>query len=334
MTITNQTLDVLSLEMEVAVSDYMYIAYIILGLSSCSANATLIWIIIRKKSFHTISNILVVSLASSDFMLGIVVSPMEMVHHLLPEFIMEGYGCLAHQVLMIFVPVVSICHLLLVAVERFVKIVFPLHYHSIATRFRTAVLIVLAWTAPFVLSMMPFMGLHANMEPNSTNTGCATLNRLLCPYLYSVVALICIICIIMAILYSKIIKIALHHAKQIRCTSVPRLSNVKVWRLAELRALTVLLMTVLYFILSWTPFSVSVIDECVANITPDYSTTAVFIAYFNSTVNPIMYGIGNKELRNSFLGMCWRRKENRVVPVVTGLTNITLHQINMTETKV
>jgi hypothetical protein len=47
-----------------------------------------------------------------------------------------------------------------------------------------------------------------------------------------------------------------------------------------------------------------------------------------------MYGIGNKELRNSFLGMCWRRKENRVVPVVTGLTNITLHQINMTETKV
>jgi hypothetical protein len=127
MTITNQTLDVLSLEMEVAVSDYMYIAYIILGLSSCFANATLIWIIIRKGSFHTISNILVVSLASSDFMLGIVVSPMEMVHHLLPEFILDGHCCLGHQVLMIFAPVVSICHLLLVAMERFVKIVFPLH---------------------------------------------------------------------------------------------------------------------------------------------------------------------------------------------------------------
>jgi hypothetical protein len=70
---------------------------------------------------------------------------------------------------------------------------------------------------------------------------------------------------------------SLHHAKQIRCTSVPRPSHVKVWRLAELRALTVLLIIVLYFILSWTPFSVSVIDECVANITPDYSTTAVFI---------------------------------------------------------
>ena len=192
--------------MEVAVSDFMYIAYIILGLSSCSASATLICIIIRKKSFHTISNIIVVCLPSSDFMLGIVVSPMEMVHHLLPEFILEGYGCLAHQVLMIFVPVVSICHLLLVAVELFVKIVFPLHYHSIATRFRTAVLVVLAWTAPFVLSMMPFMGLHANMGPNSTNTGCATFGLLPCPYLYSVVGLICIICIIMAVLYSKIIK--------------------------------------------------------------------------------------------------------------------------------
>lgn len=127
MTITNQTLDALSLQMEGAVSDYMYIAYIILGISSCSVNATLIWIIIRKKSFHTISNIIVVSLASSDFMLGIVVSPMKMVHHLLPEFILDGHCCLAHQVLMIFTPVVSICHLLLVAVERFVKIVFPLH---------------------------------------------------------------------------------------------------------------------------------------------------------------------------------------------------------------
>ena len=121
---------------------------------------------------------------------------------------------------------------------------------------------------------MPFMGLHANMGPNTTNMGCASLNLLPCSYLYSVVALICIICIILALLYSKILKIALHHAEQIRCTSVPRPSNVKVWRLTELRALTVLLMIVLYFILSWTPFSVSVIDECVANIPPDYSTTA------------------------------------------------------------
>jgi hypothetical protein len=70
------------------------------------------------KYFHTISNILVVSLASSDFMLGIVVSPMEMVHHLLPEFILDGHCCLGHQVLMIFAPVVSICHLLLVKEPR------------------------------------------------------------------------------------------------------------------------------------------------------------------------------------------------------------------------
>ncbi|XP_063406044.1 putative trace amine-associated receptor 3 [Mytilus trossulus] len=50
---------------------------------------------------------------------------------------------------MIFVPLVSIVHLLLVAVERFVKIVYPLHYHMIATRSRAVILIIFTWLFPF-----------------------------------------------------------------------------------------------------------------------------------------------------------------------------------------
>lgn len=78
---------------------------------------------------------------------------------------------------MICVPLVFIVHVLLVAVERFAKIVYPLHYHRIVTRSRSVVLIVLTWLFPFSVSLLPFMGIHQNMEStDNTDNACVTFS--------------------------------------------------------------------------------------------------------------------------------------------------------------
>ncbi|XP_063406045.1 adenosine receptor A2a-like [Mytilus trossulus] len=311
---------------------YMYISFIILGTTSCAANATLIWIILRNRNFRTISNVIIVSLATSDFLLGFIVSPMEMMHHLLPDFDVIGYGCLAHQVVMIFVPLVSIVHLLLVAIERFVKIVYPLHYHSIATRSRAVILIGLTWLFPFTVSLLPFMGIHQNMEStNTTDSTCATLDMLPCPYLNTVLGMIGVICVFMVILYSVIMKIAYRHAKELRKIRIPKQKG-KIFKSSELKALIVLVMTVMYFVLSWAPFSVSVIDECISGQIASYYTPAIFIAYFNSTVNPLIYGIGNRDLRNSFIAICSKQKRNEIAPFITATTAVSMTERKTAET--
>lgn len=300
---------------------YMYVAYMVLGITSCSANGTLIWIILRNRNFITTSNVIIVSLAASDFALGFIVSPMEMMHDLLPNFDIVGYGCLAHQVIMIFIPLVSIVHLLLVAVERFIMIVFPLHYHSIATTSRIALLLVAGWCFPLSLCILPFAGVHQNMvRVNGTSGTCSTLDMLPCRYLFSIIGIIGIICVIMAILYTLIMKIAYRHAQQMRRFTLPNPKS-RFSKATELKALSVLVITVLYFIFSWTPFTINVVDECVTMKPTPYYTPAVFIAYFNSTVNPIIYGIGNRELRKSFLASCCRRKPT-VAPDNTLFTTV------------
>ncbi|XP_063406043.1 histamine H2 receptor-like [Mytilus trossulus] len=127
---------------------YMHVAYVVLGLSSCSTNGLLVWIIFRKRRLRTKSNIIIASLSISDFLLGATIAPVEVAHTLQTNFTIVGYGCLAHQVMMIYIPLVSILHLLVVALERFVKIVYPLRYVIIITSNKVAGLIVLAWTVP------------------------------------------------------------------------------------------------------------------------------------------------------------------------------------------
>ncbi|XP_052089331.1 cannabinoid receptor type 1A-like [Mytilus californianus] len=235
---------------------------------------------------------------------------------------------------MIFVPLVSIVHLLLVAVERFVKIVYPLHYHRIATRSRAVVLIVLTWLFPFCVSLLPFMGIHQNMEStNNTDNTCATLDMLPCPYLNAVIGMIGLISVFMVILYTVIMKIAYRHAKELRKIQIPKQKG-KIRKSSELKALIVLVMTVMYFVLSWAPFSVSIIDECMSGQIASYYTTSIFIAYFNSTVNPLIYGIGNRELRNSFLAICSKQKRNEIAPVTTVITAISMTERKIAESNV
>lgn len=64
----------------------------------------------------------------------------------------------------------------------------------------------------------------------------------------------------------------------------------------------------------------------------NYYTTAIFIAYSNSTVNPLIYGIGNRDLRNAFLAICSKRKRNEMAPVTTAITAISMRERKIAET--
>ena len=300
---------------------YMHVAYVVLALSSCSTNGLLVWIIFRKRRLRTNSNIIIASLSISDFLLGATIAPVEVAHTLQTTFTIVGYGCLAHQVMMIYIPLVSILHLLVVALERFVKIVYSLRYVNIITKNRVAVLIVLAWTFPLCVSVVPFTNSDLFSTGNASDQSCSTLDLLSCPYIAFVFTVIGTTCILMTVLYGILLKIACRHAMEIRCINVQICKQKSTNNKRELKIVGVLIVTVGYFIISWTPFTVAVFEQCISSRYPPYWYPVVFLAYFNSTVNPMIYGIGNRDLRMSLMELCFGRKHDAEIP--SNLTKVT-----------
>nr|XP_020740032.1 trace amine-associated receptor 7b-like [Odocoileus virginianus texanus] len=102
--------------------------------------------------------------------------------------------------------------------------------------------------------------------------------------------------LVMIVLYSKIFLIAKHQARQIESLSnkTGRCSDRYQDRVArrERKAARTLGVAVLAFLISWLPYFLdSIIDAFLGFITPTYVyEILVWIAYYNSAMNPLIYG--------------------------------------------
>ncbi|CAH3147993.1 unnamed protein product, partial [Porites lobata] len=267
------------------------VVFCILALMIVFGNSLVIGAFQVNPRLRTASNMLLISLATADILIGTITVPLYV-------YISVTNDHQLHTVYLIFdiiCGVSSVLNLTAISLERCYALIYPIKHRIISKRSLLAVIFGVWVLASFAGSMVEF----------PLQTG---VKGLIITVTFLFVPLIVILAA-----YGKIFRIARAHAHG-RGTS----SFKKDLRIAK----TVAVVTGL-FIICWTPFfginfavglcsSSSIGCEVLTKIPLTFIVRIIkWLQYGNSVCNPIVYGLRNREFRQTFrkilLGWCGKK---------------------------
>jgi len=253
---------------------------------SIISNAFVFVAIVKTSSLHTPTNVLLCSLAASDFAVGLIVQPL-FITCLVPPFhkILHRY----FQYAFIYFAAVSLTTLALISLDRFLAIYWHLRYHAKVTVKRIGIILATVW-----LSFVPIVVIYFK-------NGEKSLMRF-----YFSVAFLMFISFIILFCHFSIYKIVRRHRRQIAAqrqalrlpTPVQGRSIRTMWYIQGLCVICVIpylcckLLTRLfiggkYFI-------------------QPISRVSLTILFVNSSLNPYLYCYRSREIKNVVLSMVKR----------------------------
>ena len=128
------------------------------------ANGIVVYLIYRKKTLRSITNMFLTSLAFSDLISGLVGFPLLI--RCLQSNILNI--CVSSTIFYPFTAISSICHVLLIACARYIAIVHPLKHSYIVTKWRAVGATIFMWLFSFASSVIQ-LSWHSLDETSLTN---------------------------------------------------------------------------------------------------------------------------------------------------------------------
>ncbi|KAM5247739.1 5-hydroxytryptamine receptor 6 [Ctenodactylus gundi] len=288
---------------------------------TAAANSLLIALICTQPSLRNTSNFFLVSLFTSDLMVGLVVMPPAMLNALHGRWVLARGLCRLWAAFDVMCCSASILNLCLISLDRYLLILSPLRYKLRMTPARALALILGAWSLAVLASFLPLLlGWHELGHARSPDPGqCRLLASL--PFVLVASGLTFFlpsgaICFT----YYRILLAARKQAVQVACLTagaagraletlqVPRTPQPGVdadsRRLATrhstkaLKASLTLGILLGMLFVTWLPFFVASIVQAVCDcISPGLFDVLTWLGYCNSTMNPIIYPLFMRDFK-------------------------------------
>lgn len=278
---------------------FISILNVILSLTATLGNGIVLVAILRTQNLRTPSYLLIASLASTDLLVGLVYHPFQAVQctFYLQNKVAEICGkFMEFMVILYFICAVAFLTIACISIDRYLALRLKHRYRVVVTKKRVYVLIAISWSvafagAPLVTVLHVFLLQYelANILVMSAGAICLTTTCTF--YIMSFRTLR---------LYTAQI-----HAQQ--PNSLQPNFNVVQYK----KSLKTMLFTFVAFLLSLVPPMCFVLAAVLFNLGTGifffYSMSATLVAV-NSSVNPIIYFIRFKDIRNACKQMLWKVK--------------------------
>ncbi|XP_077075912.1 trace amine-associated receptor 4-like [Siphateles boraxobius] len=283
----------------------MYVFMVLMILTTVFGNLLIIISISHFKHLQSPTHLIVRSLAACDCLLGSLILPYSMVRSVEGCWYLGDFVCKVHFSLDMTFCISSLLHLSLISVDRYWAICDPLRYKMRVTNNTVTLFTTFTWLFSFVYSFyVVFSGLEMLILQISCVGSCVL-------FFNKHWGLICTILtfflpgMIMSSLYIKIFHVARKHAKVMsERVTVAAAGGLKSKSSAhrERKAAKTLAIVMGVFYLCWLPFCmVTALDPLYNYLTPaDVFDVVIWFAYFNSTCNPLIYGLFYPCFQNAF----------------------------------
>ncbi|XP_073711534.1 trace amine-associated receptor 1-like [Misgurnus anguillicaudatus] len=275
----------------------LYILFSISSIITIIGNLLVIITVIHFKQLQTPTNYLILSLAVADLLVGGVVMPPSMLRSVETCWYLGDLFCKIHSSLDVTLCTASILNLCIIALDRYYAICHPLQYHSKMTSLTTLVLIIICWT----LSVTFGFGMIF-LNPNIPGTkdfyldcdgGCMIFQS---KEIITVMALICfyIPAFVMLCVYLKILHVAQRQVQAIQ--------SINIQLKTERKATKTLVIIMGVFLTFWIPYFIcTTIDPFIGySVPPMLYDLFIWVAYYNSTCNPMIYAFFYSWFRHAF----------------------------------
>ncbi|KAG8444570.1 hypothetical protein GDO86_009654, partial [Hymenochirus boettgeri] len=278
----------------------------------CSTTLGNLLVIISVSHFrqlHSPTNFLILSLAVTDFLLGLLVMPYSMVRSLTSCWYFGDLFCKLHSCLDMILCTTSIFHLFFISVDRYYAVCQPLHYYKKITN---SVIVVFLFISCLVSSLYSFGLVFSNVHTHGTqsyinsftcNGSCSlTFNKLWS----AITSSICFFVpgTLMISIYIHIFLVANKQAKRVVHYNNAQTSKLKkkISIQAESKAAKTLSIVMGVFLFCWLPFFIVTIVDPYINFSTseDVYNAVLWLGYFNSALNPIIYALFYPWFQKSF----------------------------------
>ncbi|XP_071781355.1 trace amine-associated receptor 1-like [Centroberyx gerrardi] len=277
--------------------------YLLLGIMvvlTVCGNALVVVSVAQFKQLHTPTNYLILSLAVSDLLLGLLVMFPNMIRCVETCWYFGDVFCKVYTSADVLLCTASILNLSFISIDRYYAVCQPLLYRSKITVNAVLIMILVSWSVSAVVGFgMVFLKLNilGIEEFYYTHVACeggcllfqsgvsSTVSSLLSFYIPGVV---------MLGIYLKIFLVAQRQVRSIHNTRTSDPSQTK-----ATKTLAIIMGAFLSF---WTPFFVcNVIDPFISYSIPSaLLETLLWVGYLNSTVNPLVYAFFYSWFRKAF----------------------------------
>lgn len=276
-----------------AVYVFLCISATVVVLLTVCGNLLVIISVCYFRQLHTPTNMLLLSLTVSDFLVGLFVMPFHFAWLIESCWRFGQAFCILFNFLSFQLTSVSVGSVALIALDRYVALSNPFLYSNDISSRIVLTVILLSWLFSLVYNSVMFY-----MNGNFTDVSlCPGECKYMLGEVSSLIDLVFVVVVpsaLMVILYIQIFVIARRHANAIRGLKINK--NVSKRHLdatkSERKAVTMLGILVFVFLVCLVPYYVcSLISDTISDSSYLGINYILILFYLNSTLNPIIYAL-------------------------------------------
>ncbi|ESO87457.1 hypothetical protein LOTGIDRAFT_127828 [Lottia gigantea] len=281
--------------------------YLIAFVLDIVGNSIVILIIILNKKMRTTTNILILNLSVSDIMVGIFCMWVHVGNQISAEWIFGEVVCKVNNFIQVLALTSSVLTLTVISIERYIAIVHP--FKPKWSPVITGSIIIADWVLAIAIAT-PHLFVRKQYQQVCSakwptyyiDKDCETSEPGKIIYYIIEGCIMYFLPIVIMIITYTIISVRLLVRKT---PGVVITSTATTQQKAKRKVIKMLIAVLVVFIVCWTPQQVLLIWDVFREKNPaDYVSllkyVALYVAYFNSAINPILYGGLNENFRKGF----------------------------------
>ncbi|XP_055954384.1 QRFP-like peptide receptor [Patella vulgata] len=312
--------------------------YLVAFVLDIVGNSLVLLIIYLNKKMRTTTNVLILNLAVSDLMVGVFCMWVHVGNQMTSEWIFGDIVCKVNTFIQVLALTSSVLTLTVISVERFMAIVFP--FKAKWSPWVTGGIVIVDWLAAIAVAA-PHLAVrhqHEQIWKDRHEVWCEEVwdkyykdekctsyePGKIIYYVIEATVMYFLPILIMIVAYTVIsVKLLIRKAPGAVISA-----TASAQERAKRKVIKMLVAVLVVFIVCWTPQQVILLWDLFRAKPPDYvqplKYMALYIAYFNSAMNPILYGGFNENFRKGF-SEAFRclliRRKNVIKPIGNNTTH-------------
>lgn len=268
-------------------------AFVIIGL-----NGWVLYLVKTRASLQSNMNLLLCSLALSDFLTGLISIPL----HVSCDIVRRTPICVASQLALRFTSVSTVTHLLAITVDRHIGIKHALRYNALVTKTRVVITTVFIWSSSIFASLIQLAWIDYKRDDLEEENDDVMKHEIR----YDVTSLVLYVAVpfmVMTIIYVDIFLEILRQYRNIKQYSSPGWAETKKRTHHEWKAVAIFSIMLLMFVICWLPFFTVRLQHNLGSDFYDLPLVVeyvfIYLRFFTSVFNPCIYVFGKRDFRQA-----------------------------------